>query len=186
MNAPFQHFDYQNINEEMQNLLSTLQQKLSRIELMNVCTPKMRSACAAISQFFNFDQTEKDTSSNPLKQKKNENLVQHVFRVIITALIQKKTFFEKNFFSIIEMIKTLQLKNEFITTHKSKIETSRNQISDLSSSWRFDNDVLKFKKKIYISENQTVCAEFLKCYHDDELTKYFNINKINELLNHKY
>ena len=40
-NAPFQRFDYQDINEKMQNLLPTLQQKLSRIELMNICTPKM-------------------------------------------------------------------------------------------------------------------------------------------------
>ena len=46
--------------------------------------------------------------------------------------------------------------------------------------------MLKFKKKIYIFENQTVCAEFLKRYHDDELTKHFDVNKINELLNHKY
>ena len=74
-NASFQRFDYQDINEEMQNLLSILQQKLSRIELMNICTPKMQSACVVISQFFNFDQIEKNTSSNSLKQKKNENLI---------------------------------------------------------------------------------------------------------------
>ena len=73
--APFQHFDYQNINGEMQNLLSILQQKLSRIELMNICTSEMQLACVAISQFFNFDQIEKDTFSNFLKQKKNENLI---------------------------------------------------------------------------------------------------------------
>ena len=124
VNAPFQHFDYQDINGEMQNLLSTLQQKLSRIELMNICTSKMRLACAAISQFFNFDQIERNTSSNSLKQKKNGDLIQRVFHVIIAVLIQKKAFFEKNFFLIIEMIKTLQLKNKFITIHKFKIETS--------------------------------------------------------------
>ena len=67
VNAPFQRFDYQDIKEEMQNLLSILQQKLSRIELMNVCTSKMRSMCVAISQFFNFDQIEKNTFSNFLK-----------------------------------------------------------------------------------------------------------------------
>ena len=72
VDASFQRFDYQNINEEMQNLLSTLQQKLSRIELMNICTSKMRSACVVISQFFNFDQIERNTSSNFLKQKKIE------------------------------------------------------------------------------------------------------------------
>ena len=85
--APFHRFDYQDINGEMQNLLSILQQKLSRIELINVCTPKMQSACAAISQFFNFDQIERNTSSNFLKQKKNENLIQRVFYIIIIALI---------------------------------------------------------------------------------------------------
>ena len=39
--ASFQRFDYQNINEKMQNLLSILQQKLSKIELINICTSKM-------------------------------------------------------------------------------------------------------------------------------------------------
>ena len=98
MNASFQRFDYQDINEEMQNLLPTLQQKLTRIELVNICTPKMRSACVVISQFFNFDQIERNTFSNSLKQKKNENLIQHVFCVIITALIQRKVLFEKKIF----------------------------------------------------------------------------------------
>ena len=75
VNAPFQRFDYQDINGEMQNLLSILQQKLSRIELMNICTSKMRSVCVTISQFFSFDQIERNTSSNSLKQKKNENFI---------------------------------------------------------------------------------------------------------------
>ena len=67
MNALFQRFDYQNINEKMHNLLSTPQQKLSRIELINVFTSKMRSMCVVISQFFNFDQIEKNIFSNFLK-----------------------------------------------------------------------------------------------------------------------
>ena len=79
------------------------------------------------------------------------------------------------------MIKALQLKNEFIIIHKFEIETSQNQISDFSSFWCFDNDVFKFKKKIYIFENQIVCVEFLKYYHDNELTKHFDVNKINDL-----
>ena len=45
---------------------------------------------------------------------------------------------------------------------------------------------LKFEKKIYISENQIVCVEFLKHYHDDKLTRHFAVSKINNLLNHKY
>ena len=50
--ASFQRFDYQDINGEMQNLLPILQQKLSKIELMNICTSKMRLTCVVISQFF--------------------------------------------------------------------------------------------------------------------------------------
>ena len=46
--------------------------------------------------------------------------------------------------------------------------------------------MLKFKKKIYIFENQIVCVEFLKRYYDDQLTRHFDVNKTNELLNHKY
>ena len=84
------------------------------------------------------------------------------------------------------MIKALQLKNKFITIHKFKIETSWNQINDLLSFWCLDNDMLKFEKKVYISENQIVCAGFLKRYYDNELTKHFDVNKINHLLNHKY
>ena len=122
--APSQRPDYQDINGEVQNLLPTLQQKLSKIGLVNVCTPEMRSVCAVISQFFNFDQTERDTFSNSLKQKKNKNLIQRVFHAVVAALIQRKVFFEKKNFSIIEVIKALQLKNEFITIHKFKIETS--------------------------------------------------------------
>ena len=55
VDASFQRFDYQNINEEMQNLLSILQQKLSKIELINMITSKMQLTCVVISQFFNFD-----------------------------------------------------------------------------------------------------------------------------------
>ena len=146
MNALFQHFEYQNINGEMQNLLSILQQKLSKIELINVCTSEMQLACVVISQFFNFNQIEKNTFSNFLKQKKLKIWYNMYFTSLLLHWL-KKNFFLKIFFLIIEMIKTLHLKNEFITIHKFEIETSWNQISDLSSSWRFDNDVFKFKKK---------------------------------------
>ena len=98
MNALFQRFDYQDINGKMQNLLSILQQKLSKIELINICTPKMQSMCVIISYFFNFDQIEKNTSSNFLKPKKKKKFDITYISHHYYCIDSKQSLFEKKIF----------------------------------------------------------------------------------------
>jgi len=53
--------------------------------------------------------------------------------------------------------------------------------------WAFDStELLHYNKKIYISSEASVRTEILKCYYDDELMSYFDIEWTQELVSHKY
>ncbi len=46
--------------------------------------------------------------------------------------------------------------------------------------------MIKYNKSWYVSEDFSVREELLKHHHDNFLTRYFDADKINELLNCKY
>ena len=46
--------------------------------------------------------------------------------------------------------------------------------------------MIEYNESLYVSEDLSVREELLKRHHDDLLAKYFDADKISELLNHKY
>ncbi len=46
--------------------------------------------------------------------------------------------------------------------------------------------MIKYNKALYVSEDLSVREELLKCHHDDLLARYFDADKISELLDCKY
>ncbi len=54
-------------------------------------------------------------------------------------------------------------------------------------AWTLNNqEMIKYNKMLYVSEDISVREKLLKDHHDDILIRHFNVNKISELLNHKY
>ncbi len=86
---------------------------------------------------------------------------------------------------IVEFIKILQLKDEFII--KLKADEMMNTWKNDIKAWTLNNqDMIKYNESLYVSEDFSIKEELLKCYNNNFLAKHFDANKINELLNCKY
>ena len=72
---------------------------------------------------------------------------------------------------------TVKLKaDEMINIQKNDVE-----------AWILNNqEMIEYNKILYVSEDISVRKELLKHYYDDFLTRHFNVDKINKLLNCKY
>ncbi len=86
---------------------------------------------------------------------------------------------------IVEFIKILQLKDEFII--KLKADEMMNTWKNDIKAWTLNNqDMIKYNESLYVSEDFSIKEELLKCHNNNFLAKHFDANKINELLNCKY
>jgi len=110
---------------------------------------------------------------------------QLVSRAILRVLtIHEMTYnFSSKF--IVELIKILQQEDEFAVRLKADETTSiwKNDVE----AWTLNSqEMIEYNKLLYVSEDLSVREEFLKRYHDDSLVRYFDADKISELLNCKY
>ena len=84
---------------------------------------------------------------------------------------------------------TLLQKNEFVEFRCDKfVKITQRKNNRFFKSMYFlnENEFFKHYDKIYVFNEIFIQAAFLKCYHDDELTKRLKINKIVELFVRKY
>jgi hypothetical protein len=122
------------------------------------------------------------------KRRECDELTQCVSRAIVAILSENETFYENNFESILNLIKTLQEKNVFVQTRLKDIETSdkRQRESSVKSNYTLKNDFLKFRERYYVFEKEFLRTELLKRHHDDILADHFDVKKTVEFLNRKY
>jgi hypothetical protein len=122
------------------------------------------------------------------KRRECDELTQCVLRAIIAILSENETFYENNFESILNLIKTLQEKNVFVQTRFKNIETSdkRQRDASVKSDYILKNEILKFRERYYVSEKKFLKIELLKRHHDDILADHFDVKKTVEFLSRKY
>ncbi len=58
--------------------------------------------------------------------------------------------------------------------------------SDVKAWTLNSQEMIEYNKSLYVSENLSIREELLKCHHDNLLARYFDADKINELLDCKY
>ncbi len=86
---------------------------------------------------------------------------------------------------IVKLIKILQQEDEFAVKLKANemINIQKNNVK----AWTLNNqEIIEYNELLYVSEDFSVKEELLKHHHDDFLTRHFDADKINELLNYKY
>jgi len=110
-------------------------------------------------------------------------------QLISCAIVRVLTIHETtyNFSSkfIVELIKILQQENEFAV--RLKADETMNIWKNDVEAWTLNNqEMIKYNKSLYVSEDFSVREELLKHHHDDLLVRHFNADKISELLNCKY
>lgn len=79
----------------------------------------------------------------------------------------------------------MQQENKFVV--KLKVNEIINvQKNDVEAWILNDQEMIKYNEALYVSENIFIHKELLKHHHHNLLIKYFDVNKISELLNCKY
>ncbi len=110
-------------------------------------------------------------------------------QLISCAIVKVLTIHEitYNFSSkfIVKLIKILQQEDKFAVKLKVNEMTSI-QKSDIKAWTLNSQEMIKYNKLLYVSENLSVREELLKRHHDDLLARHFDADKINELLDCKY
>jgi len=46
--------------------------------------------------------------------------------------------------------------------------------------------MIEYNESLYVSEDLSIREKLLKHHHDDSLARHFDVDKISELLDHKY
>ncbi len=193
-------FDYHDVNTKIIRLLFILQTKLRIVALLHIQFSSVRAIIVALSAKISrivLDESEISRSKVATfvfisvlseKRRKCDELTQCMSRAIIAILSKNETFYENNFEFILNLIKTLQKKNVFVQTRLKDIETSNKRQRDVSvkSDYTLKNDFLKFRKRYYVSEKESLRIELLKRHHDDILADHFDVKKTVELFSKKY
>jgi len=83
------------------------------------------------------------------------------------------------------LIKILQQENEFAVRIKAD-EMINMQKNDVEAQTLNNQEIIEYNKALHVFKDISVKEKLLKHYHDDFLTKHFDTDKINELLDCKY
>jgi len=110
---------------------------------------------------------------------------QLISHAIVRVLTIHETIYNFSSKFVVELIKTLQQEDEFVVKLKADEMTSIWK-SDVKAWTLNSQEMIEYNKLLYVSEDFSVREELLKRHHDDLLAKYFDADKISELLNHKY
>jgi len=113
------------------------------------------------------------------------NCKQLVSRAIVRVLTIHEMIYNFNNKFVVELIKILQQEDEFTVRLKANETTSiwKNDVK----AWTLNSqEMIKYNKSLYVSENLSVREKLLKHHHDDLLARHFDADKISELLDCKY
>ena len=110
---------------------------------------------------------------------------QLISHAIVRVLTIHETIYNFSSKFVVELIKILQQEDEFVVKLKADEMTSIWK-SDVKAWTLNSQEMIEYNKLLYVSEDFSVREELLKRHHDELLAKYFDADKISELLNHKY
>ncbi len=110
---------------------------------------------------------------------------QLVSRAIVRVLTIHEMIYNFSSKFIIELIKILQQEDEFAVRLKAD-ETISIWKSDVEAWTLNSQEMIEYNESLYVSEDLSVKEELLKHHHDNLLTRHFDADKINELLDRKY
>ncbi len=86
---------------------------------------------------------------------------------------------------IVKLIKILQQEDKFTVDLRTD-ETMSIWKSDIEA-WTLNNqEIIEYNKSLYVSEDLSIREELLKHHHNNLLTRHFDADKINKLLDCKY
>ncbi len=198
VNASSRRSDYHDVNTKITRLLFILQTKLRMIDVVQLRFSNMRATIidvhASISRIVSYEneisKSEVATSVFILSKKRHlcDDLTQCLSRSIIAFMTTEKNSYDDNFESILNLIKALQQKNVFIQTRFEEIKASdkRRRDDEIQSNYTLKNEFLKFQRRYYVSQKESLRAELLKRHHDDMLIDHFDVTKTVELFKRKY
>ncbi len=110
---------------------------------------------------------------------------QLVSHAIVRVLTIHKMIYDFSSKFVVKLIKTLQQEDKFAV--KLQVSKMMNIQKRDVEAWTLNNqEMIKYNKVLYVSEDLSIREELLKHHHNDLLIKHFNADKISELLNCKY
>jgi len=110
---------------------------------------------------------------------------QLISHAIVRVLIIHEMIYNFSSKFIVKLIKILQQEDEFAVRLRAD-ETTSIWKSDIKA-WTLNNqEMIEYNESLYVSEDFSVREELLKRHHDDLLVRYFDTDKISELLDCKY
>ena len=192
---------YDDLNINMQRLLSILQKKLQMIESFRINqTSKIRAIYAAIAfscsrmirfenNILKFENKIYESILSSSERKINDDSKQCMFRRVITVITTNETAYENESLFMLNLIIQLQFKNEFAKKQRQNIKTSfkRRKERFIESIWIInEKQVLRHKNRVYVFFETAIKAELLKLHHDDEFAEHFDTKKTTKLLFRKY
>ena len=93
----------------------------------------------------------------------------------------------KSFFKLLMIkLEKLQEKNFVIIRIRDQLKSQNQRDACAVREWSFQHNLLYYFHVIYVSDETIMKAEMLRLYHDDFLTKYFEIKKTRSLLQRKF
>ncbi len=104
---------------------------------------------------------------------------------IVKVLTIHETIYDFSSKFIVKLIKILQQEDEFAVRLKAD-ETMSIWKSDIEAWTLNSQEMIKYNELLYVSEDFSVREKLLKCHHDNLLTRHFDADKINKLLDCKY
>ncbi len=110
---------------------------------------------------------------------------QLVSRAIVRVLTIHEMIYNFNSKFVVELIKILQQENEFAVRLRAD-ETTSIWKSDVEAWTLNSQEMIEYNESLYVSEDLSVREELLKYHYDNSLTRHFDADKINELLDCKY
>jgi len=172
---------------------------LLRIMILTVQETHLNEVHFSRSRISQFESTTLKSTDVETSTHRNHNVVekqlnyvaetvdckQLVSRAIVRVLTIHEMIYNFNSKFVVELIKILQQENEFAVRLKAD-ETTSIWKSDVEAWTLNSQDMIEYNKSLYVSEDLSVREELLKHHYDNSLTRHFDADKINELLDCKY
>ena len=168
-NESFRRSNYENENENDDICLFIFQNKFRNIVVTNIAFSIESKNCEEISD----EKLSKENSQNEVVA-----LTQTIRRKEIAETCEKKDSYENSSQKLFNKIEKLQLFDTECVKRRAFIRKNKK-----FKSWTLNsNNILRYWHAIYVLNETNLKIEILKRYHDDSLTKHFEIEKIVDLI----
>lgn len=186
--GPSRRPDYWTDNESVRTLLPTLQAKLAMVQSIRVerASGARGSTTEEISGTIDKVSDGRTCSAaEPTPAAGATGCIQCVPRSVARVLLGETAIADSE--SLAGLIRDAQQRDTFARRIAAKPQEDRKTRSRQTPSWRLDeNDVLRFKGRIYIPPEASIRQEVIRQCHDHPMAGHFGVERTHELLNRSY